>query len=50
MAKLCRLKLSPKFVLFIKEGVFKGEGGVPWVQTMENEFECLTDRGVMVVI
>ena len=24
---------------------FKGEGGVPWVQIMENEFEYLADRG-----
>ena len=23
----------------------KGEGGVPWVQIMENEFEYLADRG-----
>ena len=23
---------------------FKGEGGVPWVQIMENELECLGDR------
>ena len=22
----------------------KGEGGVPWVQIMENELECLGDR------
>ena len=24
--------------------VVKGEGGVPWVQIMENELECLGDR------
>ena len=23
----------------------KGEGGVPWVQIMENELEYLADRG-----
>ena len=28
-----------------REGVLKGEGGVPWVQIMENEFEYLADRG-----
>ena len=29
---------------------FKGAEGVPWVQIVENEFECLVVRGVMVVI
>ena len=28
-----------------REGVLKGEGGVPWVQIMENEFEYLAYRG-----
>ena len=23
----------------------RGQGGVPWVQIMENEFECLDVRG-----
>ena len=23
----------------------RGKGGVPWVQIMENEFECLVVRG-----
>ena len=23
----------------------RGQGGVPWVQIMENEFECLVVRG-----
>ena len=30
----------------VQDGQFlKGEGGVPWVQIMENEFEYLADRG-----
>ena len=30
--------------------ILKGAGGVPWDQIMENEFEYLSDRRVMVVI
>ena len=35
------LKPSPK----IRFLILRGQGGVPWVQIMENEFECLVVRG-----
>ena len=33
-----------QFRVMIRELQLKGEGGVPWVQIMENELECLGDR------
>ena len=31
--------------LFTIISFLRGQGGVPWVQIMENEFECLVVRG-----
>ena len=39
-----------KIIFFSQQLIYnyillKGAGGVPWVQIMENEFECLVVRG-----
>ena len=41
------MKLSGKrpYLAMIGQNELKGEGGVPWVQIMENELEYLADRG-----
>ena len=40
------LKIFPSvWSHFALECFLKGEGGVPWVQIMENELEYLADRG-----
>ena len=33
-----------RMILYNIRYIFKGAGGVPWVQIMENEFECLVVR------
>ena len=41
------LKIScatPNWRIFFKTLFLRGKGGVPWVQIMENELECLGDR------
>ena len=38
------LKNISFFADFTCKSMFKGEGGVPWVQIMENELECIGDR------
>ena len=30
--------------------ILRGQGGGLWVQIMENEFKCLTDKGVSKVV
>ena len=38
------LRLPPRYLNKIIGQNLRGQGGVPWVQIMENEFECLVVR------